>query len=770
MRGPEDRQRDWPTGTSIALFFSGWLVLASPWLFGFVTIPWDAKAHFYPQLVFLAQSFHGGDAPWWNPYVFAGSPQIADPQSLIFSLPYLLLALINPQPSFAAADSVLFLMLLLGGLSILMFFRDRGWHPAGALVAAFAFSFGGSAAWRVQHVGQVVSLCFFMMALLTLSRALERRSILWGLLAGLLAGCMVTGRDQVAWLGFLSLTAFVVWHWLDGEGRAGRFRNSLRVLVAGAIGGLLVAGLPVLLTLSLAGLSNRPEIDFAGAARGSLHPASLFTAFVANLFGTDGPLRDFWGPPSPAWGPADLYLARNMSDIYMGALPIVVLVGIMLPSLWFAERKIRFFAAMLAVMLLYALGRYTPFYHVIFAIPGADLFRRPADATFLVGAFGALVAGYGVHRFVSDRTPLTRRSGLMAVAIVLAGFCGALALALVKDQWALARLALLKGAFFLALAFLLLVVLRRLDALSGTGPRMLVLFLASAVMVLDLAANNGPNESTALPPSNFDMLRTDSASPTLALLREKIAQGHREGRHDRVELTALGFDWPNTSMIHKLDNTLGYNPLRLGYFAAATGAGDHVALSDQRSFSPLYPSYRSRMADMLGLRYIATGVPVETIDRQLKPGDLTLLARTPEGFVYENPRALPRALVVTGAQRADFAAMIRTGEWPDFDPRATVLLESDTSAHEASGSGTATIRSYRNSTVTIAADVPQGGGWLVLHDVWHPWWRARINGADVPVLRANVLFRAVAVREGRHIVHFHFAPWRGLWDEWRARL
>ena len=81
---------------------------------------------------------------------------------------------------------------------------------------------------------------------------------------------------------------------------------------------------------------------------------------------------------------------------------------------------------------------------------------------------------------------------------------------------------------------------------------------------------------------------------------------------DRVELTGLGFHWPNASLVHRLHNVLGYNPVRLGLYTAATGAEDHVALPEQRKFSPLFPSYRSRLADLLGLRFIATGAPIET--------------------------------------------------------------------------------------------------------------------------------------------------------------
>ena len=60
----------------------------------------------------------------------------------------------------------------------------------------------------------------------------------------------------------------------------------------------------------------------------------------------------------------------------------------------------------------------------------------------------------------------------------------------------------------------------------------------------------------------------------------------------------------------------------------------------------------------------------------------------------------------------------------------------------------------------MEADSP-GGGWVVLNDLWHPWWFAEVDGKAAELLRANVLFRAVAVPAGRHVVRFTFRPIAG---------
>ncbi len=764
MGPPAPRQTPWPFWPAAGAFVLAWAILALHWLSGAVTIPWDAKAHFYPQLQFLAQSLHRGETPFWTPFVFSGSPQIADPQSLVFSPPFLLLAALDPNPSFRAADAAVLGMLALGGLAILAIFRDRAWHWLGGLIAALAFAFGASAAWRIQHVGQLLSLSFLVIALWLLLRALERRSLAFGFLAGAGAGFMVLGRDQVAYLGLWILIGTVLWHWWDTPSRAGAMRASAGPLLLGAIAGALVAAIPVVLTALLSAASNRPEIDLAGAGQGSLHPALLLTAAIPNLFGVDGPFADYWGPPSPRWGPADLFFARNMGVLYIGALPLaLVVIGALRGVFW--AREARPFTILACVMLLYALGRYTPFFAPAFKlVPGVDFFRRPADATFVLGALGAILAGYAAHRWWTGTLPAASASQRLLEALVLATPFGlGLTLGVAKDTLASAAWPLGKAALCLGTSLVMLATLRR-----GR--------LAAAVVITLLAAdlfwNNGPNESTALPPRTYAALDPQASVPLLAAIESRL----KDPRLDRVELAGLGFHWPNASLVHRLHNVLGYNPVRLKLYSAATGAEDHVALPEQRMFSPLFPSYRSTLADLLGLRLIATGVPIERIDPMLRPGDVTLVGSFEDGFLYENPRALPRVLFATRALAADFDAMLKTGRWPEVDLSRTVLLSppdipiGDGGEADNGQSGAALrIASYRNTEVVIEVETP-APGYLVLNDPYHPWWSAEIDGRETDMLQANVVFRAVRVPAGRHVVHFAFRPLRGAWRQLASRL
>jgi hypothetical protein len=130
-----------PFAFLFGLYVVAFLALAWPWLSGAVTIPWDAKSQFQPELQFLATSLARGDSPFWTPNIYAGWPQIADPQSLIFSPLHLALAALTPTPTFRQADLVTFAYLFAGSLGLIMYFRDRSWHPGGAMVAALIFAF-----------------------------------------------------------------------------------------------------------------------------------------------------------------------------------------------------------------------------------------------------------------------------------------------------------------------------------------------------------------------------------------------------------------------------------------------------------------------------------------------------------------------------------------------------------------------------------------------------------------------------------------------------
>jgi hypothetical protein len=61
------------------------------------------------------------------------------------------------------------------------------------------------------------------------------------------------------------------------------------------------------------------------------------------------------------------------------------------------------------------------------------------------------------------------------------------------------------------------------------------------------------------------------------------------------------------------------------------------------------------------------------------------------------------------------------------------------------------------TTVTVEAALARPGV-LVLRDTYDPSWAARVDGVAATIVRANGLYRAVALPSGRHVIRFTYRP------------
>ena len=156
-------------------------------------------------------------------------------------------------------------------------------------------------------------------------------------------------------------------------------------------------------------------------------------------------------------------------------------------------------------MLLYALGWYTPAFQVFYTLlPGISLYRRPADAVFLIGALGAILAGYAVHRLFTDtKADVPRQQVQIVAGVIGSAFLLLILLAVWRDRLPLLPYPLGISVLTFAAAGLLLYWVR----LGITVQPTLAAILLAAFTTLDLAYHNGPTLASALPPSTYAVLR-----------------------------------------------------------------------------------------------------------------------------------------------------------------------------------------------------------------------------------------------------------------------
>jgi len=126
--------------------------------------------------------------------------------------------------------------------------------------------------------------------------------------------------------------------------------------------------------------------------------------------------------------------------------------------------------------------------------------------------------------------------------------------------------------------------------------------------------------------------------------------------------------------------------------------------------------------------------------------------------VYRPPVTLPRARLVSGVRVATEPDAYRLLVDPAFDPeREVILAQGSNGIAEPALVGSASVTQIRADRVQVVTQVDRPAH-LVLADAWDEGWRASIDGRPAAVLRANVLFRAVALPSGRHEIVFAYAP------------
>ncbi len=129
--------------------------------------------------------------------------------------------------------------------------------------------------------------------------------------------------------------------------------------------------------------------------------------------------------------------------------------------------------------------------------------------------------------------------------------------------------------------------------------------------------------------------------------------------------------------------------------------------------------------------------------------------------IYERTAALGRAWIVHGAAPvADETAAAVALSDAAFDPRASVALEAPVvpappAAQMSNESVKPVLYEPERAQYEVSLDAP---GWLVIADAWYPDWRATVDGQPIDILRANLLYRAIPLHAGRHMVALTYAP------------
>jgi hypothetical protein len=690
-------------------------------LYGF-----DVERLFYPFGEFMFAAFREGRLPLWNPYVFLGFPQYAEPQLSVFYPVTWLLTYIPASSAYALQYAIHFAWAAVGGY---VFARRLGAKWSGAFFGGLAIAYALTMTVRifVGHMPHVMTLAWMPWVLAAAHWAVQRRT--WT--ATIIAGVPLGMAFLIGYIPFLILMVPVLviyMLWLAGRAWFGGDRpEAVRIVVQLAGIGLfaaLLAAVQLLPSLEFALNSNRAADRYNFSDSYSIQWSFLLTSLMPDLFGAPQGTVELWLQELPGaiyWEWA----------LYGGILPLILFL-----LAWSVGKKAwRFWVVLGVIGILLALGDKGVFHRLLYDyLPGWSAFRFASRPVYLFNLALAVLAGLMLDRWydlpVERHTRLAGHlkkglivvGGLLAILIVLSVFWRG-----VQTEPEAIKIA---GAISEQLMRLLLFTTASLGLLIwGYGrPRWLFAGLAILILVVDLWGQ-GNKFITDIP-----------QEPELGWVMADLALP--ENRLDyRVLSKAMS---ENSGYFYDFYSIYGYD----GFTLEASEKLHDLAVTDARVVRMLSGQYLLH-GPWWELPVIAPGWEVLT-----EPAGVT---------IYERYDAGPRAFVVhevVGVADEEEAVVKMGNPELDFTQTAVVQALPDTScalepADPAQSS--ATITSYDPERVVIEAQAP-AGGWLVLNDLYYPGWQARVNDQPAVIQPTNFALRGVCIPAGASEVVFEFQP------------
>ncbi len=702
----------------------------------------DVCVEIVPKRHFLIES---GFDVLWNPYSFNGIPGAANPQWFAF-YPLNFIFLLG-----SAARTVTFFIIAHFALALFgtyVFLKSSGFSRGASLAGSLAWAYGGffiSLGLQVVVLNSAAWITPLLWAVMRFYRTGDLRFLC---LSGLFWGMQALGGEpQIAALSGALAPLFLLAGPFqeDGQGLTrGKIKRAAWA-VCGSLGlALAISAVQWVPTLELSGLSNRAGgLEYSEAVRWSLDPRALATLLIPNYI-SEPSGNPFWimglRPPTLPY----------LLSLYPGLAALLLAgAGVM------GKRKKEWLmlAAAMVLFLVLAMGENAGLYWIFYKIvPGFDRFRIPERLMMGFALPLCYLAAMGVDALARtfadpgspEGKPASGSSERMVpfVSLVLAAAALFLSTRGLSDRIiSLGLEAIRSRLFYLAacrtifIAGLCLFAWTLIRTRAGMAARICpALFLLVFIDLYSAHKRVNPTQ-----PESFYNLEKNAAEEILK-------------RDARARVMTLLPEDPKLRSLVPGRDPVDFFKSRRYWLRPFTGL--ELRLRDAGSRSSFYPfdvdlwlklasespEMGRKLASLSGIQWIVSQgkEPVRT------------------------GGALPLAYVVPRARFfPDRESVIEAMRDPSFDPRAEVLLEGEPPAQPPKDVGSLFIGQTpfieTNGRATFLVE-PNHPGYLVFLDSHYPGWKAKVNGKEREILRANGFFKAVEVNREGPRVDFVFMP------------
>lgn len=715
----------------------------------------DITMVYSPYKLFFANSLKTYlELPLWNPYMFSGSPFLANPTSgMLNPLNYLFLVF-NPDFVFG----YLFIIdTTLIGIFTYAYCRTIKISEHGSLLAAFSFAFCGTIGTRIYpgHLFIVDAFVWFPLILLFFEKIISTKKIVYIIPTAITFSLLIfSGHTQIT---FYSI--FISFFYLIIRGLY-EYRKKLSELIIiysfaffSLVCGLGLSAIQLIPTLEFSNLSVRSlGISYEFASNFSTHPYQLLSFILPNFYGSNVN-NTFWGQGNE-WE----------SIAYLGMFPIIL--GAV--SILSKKNKYIFIFVLLAIFsVFFALGNHFYLFPIFFKhIPFFDNFRAPGRMLFIYSFSVSILAGYGFDAVCEINLRKIKNKLLNWFNKILLSIAFLIQLLLVylyfNTGFNLYEKYILKNSYavginhiqlynqltadllFLSLlldAYLLLLYLFEKKIINI----LLFKYLVIAVVILNSFYYVNKYIIMDFPRNIY------KTTPIIDRIKK-----------DKSLFRIFDFSRENYAILNRnnLQSITGVDAIylkNLQKYILSIGKYKYLPYD---SYIDLTSIDNQNLLNLLNVKYLISNKKLNLKNYSYVASAKIEIAKniTDLNLLYVNNKLLPRAYIVQNSivinNENKIIDLIKKGI--DFE-KFVILKKGPIVSNKLSTKSKVNIQFYSPNKIIVRVDTDQPG-FLVLSEVWYPGWKAYINGKETEIFTADYILRAINITRGKSYIVFSYQP------------